>query len=668
MVKLLGKEAELLAALYRGEEVSLKGGHEREAFQRLEAKGLVKDGKLTEEGRSEIEWRLKVIEKTRDVYDLKAAGGVLPEIGFVYEPVTPFSFAWNWLGFRGVSTIDFEPRRRVPFFKALDRRFWLGEEPLSKDELTFNLPTAETVEAWTKGLKISREAPELWTLVKNYFKFFLDLREEVYYDAYALTAFQSWLLNILNSVWFLAAKGAFGAGKTVGGEALVRICRHGKVASPSVAWLGRSIERLQITPFVDEFDILVETDSEIARMARMCQRRGMTYDRCSEHGKPQSWKVFAPWIMSIHGELEDALASRTIPITTEETADISLPILNTMKEEMGQAIYDELWMWYMDSICELTRVDQVEGYREHERGGVFQKVNNLVNRLIPLLEEANPKEEKLKEAQKRLFDELTASVNRSQLEVLSKLSGRDVEIAYHMFKVANLLGIDLTESVRKLMEIKAEVEEERREVGVLGLLRDLLVKLYEERRKHPNYWTSTGEFMISNKEVYAELTPWLHDHEMPGVTPGQFKGLLRELGFDRPTSRRKMKVFTWEEIKSGAYDEFLAGKAEKPSRLALIFTPKVQRRLGLKVEMPEELKQKTLVEQQTLPVQPSLKEALEIIKTWLVENRDAFGLVDAEALMGKIRELGYEPQKVIQILKDEYVIFDVPQVGKFGVK
>lgn len=590
-MKLLGKEAEILLALHRGEEFPVRAKHERDALHRLRERGLVKGAKLTEKGKEEAEWRLKTIDGVTDVYDLAPAGGYLADIRFVYEPVTPFSYAWDWCGLKGISIVETDPRRGAFYFKARDKRFWLEGKTLSSGELTFNLPSPEVVEAWSKGTRISRETSELWIMVRNYFRFFLDLKEEVYYDVYALTAFQSWLLphkTFLNSVWFLAAKGAFGGGKTVGGEALVKVCRHGKIASPSVAWLGRSIERLQIVPFVDEFDIVAEKNPELARIARMSQRRGQTYDRCTESGTPQSWRVFTVWIMSVHGELEDALATRTIPVTTEETQDWSIPVLNTIKTRMAQSMYDELWMWFMDSVDQLTLVDYPGG----AVGGSLLEVINLVNLDQLLHQQANPEGVDLKEAQKRVFDELTKSLSEEQLEQLSKLSGRNVEVAYHMFKLSNLLGVNLDESIAKAMEIKAEVEEERKEVGALGLLRDLLVKLYEQRRTHPNYWADSQEFMVSNKEVFAEFIPYLHKHETTGVTPHQFKGLLRELGFDRPTSRRKMKVFTWAEIEDGAWNRLLDKKEEKPVRLANVFTPKVARMLGVRVEMPEEAKQR----------------------------------------------------------------------------
>jgi len=68
------------------------------------------------------------------------------------------------------------------------------------------------------------------------------------------------------------------------------------------------------------------------------------------------------------------------------------------------------------------------------------------------------------------------------------------------------------------------------------------------------------------------------------------------------------------------------------------------------------------------PSQPSLQEALELLRNWLVENKDSEGLVDAQALSAKIADLGLDVAETVQLLKDDCVIFDVPRVGKFGVK
>ena len=77
---------------------------------------------------------------------------------------------------------------------------------------------------------------------------------------------------------------------------------------------------------------------------------------------------------------------------------------------------------------------------------------------------------------------------------------------------------------------------------------------------------------------------------------------------------------------------------------------------------------KTLPENglKTLP-RVGLAEKLEQLKTWLIENKNNDGLVDAAKLASKITELGLEVQKTVQLLKDEFWIRDVPDVGKWGV-
>lgn len=64
----------------------------------------------------------------------------------------------------------------------------------------------------------------------------------------------------------------------------------------------------------------------------------------------------------------------------------------------------------------------------------------------------------------------------------------------------------------------------------------------------------------------------------------------------------------------------------------------------------------------------SLQEKLGQIKTWLLENKDAEGLVNSESLVEKCKQLGLDAHKAIRILLDESQIFEVPAVGRWGVK
>jgi putative DNA primase/helicase len=64
----------------------------------------------------------------------------------------------------------------------------------------------------------------------------------------------------------------------------------------------------------------------------------------------------------------------------------------------------------------------------------------------------------------------------------------------------------------------------------------------------------------------------------------------------------------------------------------------------------------------------TLDMKLNQLKTWLIENRDSNGLIDSSLLASRIRELGLDVQKTVQILKDEEWLREVPAIGKFGVR
>lgn len=587
-VKLVGLEAETLLKLDAKEEVGSPTPSLKASLRGLEKKNLVAGGVLTEEGHREAAWRKEVISRVEHVYDVKAGGGYRRDIHFVYEPVTYFSYAWNWCGLKGVSVVQHDPKRKQSYFKVLDATFWLEDKTLTPEELTFNMPTAEAVEAWSKGNVASLEERSLWRLCKQYFTFFLDLKEPAFYDVLGLAAFQTWLLTdetLTNSCFFVAVKGAYGGGKSVSCEALIFLGRHGKIANPSIAWLGRSIERLGLTIFMDEFDVTCEQDPELGRLARMCQRRGQSYDRSTKSGKPESFQVFAPWIMSVHGELEDALATRTLPVTTLETSDSDIPVVNPEKVRLGQQLYDQMWMWYLDSIDYISYKAKPE--HEFDLSMLGCLVDSVDTSIVTIQDDivdhsklSQPVNRNgLGDLRRRVADTILSTCTEKQVEIIKESRGRNVELMVNAFKIANIVGVDLDASIKEEFKIKTEVEEEEREIGLVGYLRDFLVDLYRKRREHPNYWTSYGPFMVSNKETFDEFNIYLHRQEQSAISSTEFKGALRELGFERPTGRKKMKIKTWSEIE--------ADDKEEHTRLANIYTEGVCRRLGLTTKMPD---------------------------------------------------------------------------------
>jgi len=69
----------------------------------------------------------------------------------------------------------------------------------------------------------------------------------------------------------------------------------------------------------------------------------------------------------------------------------------------------------------------------------------------------------------------------------------------------------------------------------------------------------------------------------------------------------------------------------------------------------------------TEPEEQSFGEKLEAIRKWVIENKDAEGLIDSLRLADKIKEYNLPPAETIQKLKDEGFLFEVPKLSKWGV-
>jgi hypothetical protein len=177
------------------------------------------------------------------------------------------------------------------------------------------------------------------------------------------------------------------------------------------------------------------------------------------------------------------------------------------------------------------------------------------------------------------------------------------------------------------------------ESALSGLAREVYEEIMEEERT-----TEQAEVFFALLECYEE-----------GVSAVEIGEVVGKYNENRPKN---------EQISNSYCGRVLATLGFKKKRM-----PKTGRTaVVLDADLIERLKHRYgVTEQKTLP-QLSMKEALEQVKNWLLQNKDADGLVDAAALSEEIKRLGFEPQKIVKILLDEYVIFEVNKVGKFGVK
>lgn len=467
----------------------------------------------------------------------------------VIEPIASNEYVYNINGKkRGKTHIVPNTKTNLTYMNIEGRDFMLEGKPLDDGMFKIiNHPRKEDVLKWLKGKRATKTSNELFGLVKNYFKIFLDLSEDCYYDLLTMTVFQSWLQELLESVWYVSITGEFGGGKTTTMEACAKLCKHGCTpGDASVSFISRGIDMLKMVPFLDEFDSIAgELDSEHYAIVRMGQRRGQPFSRMGDKGGTfQTFDVFGTKLISVHGQLEDALQSRSLIINTCESEDHRVPHVARAMTKMSTALYSELWLWYLSNIHSITIVDVVD---------VVDYISNT----------------NISSVRDSLFSMFHPPVNRQP----GQLKGRDAEIQGSWLTITRFLGFDekVNHSVNRLIELKAEIREEMRETGVTGLLREFLIRTYKNYRENSEYWNSEGHFMYGHKNVHEEFKTYAKSKgEFP--TKGVITGALKELGFVSGVNGNKKKMKVWDE-----------GDKKRHTRLALIYDERVQRRLGIKI-------------------------------------------------------------------------------------
>ena len=189
------------------------------------------------------------------------------------------------------------------------------------------------------------------------------------------------------------------------------------------------------------------------------------------------------------------------------------------------------------------------------------------------------------------------------------------------FALSNIIKISCDDDIKKTFEQKLIEEGERSELGYLGVLRELLSQLWNGKYSEPDYMTEEGFVKIANKEIYDRFNENLKKEYDAGVSPVKFKNYMLEFGFSDSLNRRKLEVP-------------LPNKPDKKSRLCDIFTPRVIRKLGIE------------------PVEKTETEKLEEIRNWILNNQKDDN-ISASSLDAKIKEAGFEPEKILEKFRIE---------------
>ena len=581
----------------------------------------------------EADERVKKLRQAPHV--LHVAGGLTED--FVFEPVSIGKYVYKTKngkkGFAEVQVVfeDEEEQRKPHWFIEVEgeRYYFKGKPP---KEFLFDMPCMETVEKWVNGEKQSLTTEQLWRLNSVYLRTFLDFPRDFEFSVVQLFIQQTWLAEILPVVFYLGVKGEFGGGKTVTAEAIVLACRHGYfTGNVSPPFVARAVQDHKITLMVDELDTVAGTkDSDLNSIFRQGYRRGLKYSRVNPDTlETESYEVFGPKLFTIHSEIEQALQTRTVPIHVRETSNPQYPIVNLDKTAFGGYVYTENFIWFLDNILAfktndahpLSLVDLVDV--------VDLKISDN-NGSLPA--------EKLRQT---LFEGKKTLITEGQLSQLCQLSGRNTELMFLCFTISNVVKIQCDVDIVKTFQQKLTEEGERTELGYIGILRQVLADLWNEKRGNKDYITEDNSVKISNKEIYDRNNQALKKEYGEGISPLKFKEFMLEFGFTDALNRTKLKVP-------------IPGDPEPKSRLCNIFTERVIRKLGIKEE--EEPRE-------------ALKEILQKAREWIVVNKDSEGLIDLFKLIEYIKTLTEEnPVKIVDVLKSDGQLFDVGKPAKMGVK
>ena len=562
---------------------------------------------------------------------LHPAGGLTDT--FVYEPLGTREYVYCTKdGKKGIVQVQIEyedpEKKKGPSWKIQieGRPYFFAKKP--PKEWLFDTPDRYLIQKWVDGKKQSLTVEELWSLNSTYLRTFLDFPHQYEFSATLLFIQQTWLVEILPVVFYLGIKGEFGGGKTVTGEAVVNVSKHGYLTGNlSPPFVARAIEDQKITLMVDELDSIAGTkDSDLNSIFRQGYRRGSRYSRVNPDTlESESKEIFGPKLFTVHSDIEEALQTRTIPLHVRETEDPKYPIVNMDKGAFGKLVYAENFLWYLDNILV---------FRDNE----LHMINSLATFQLDILDLLDLKisdfniDAKATKIRETLFEKKRSLISEGQV---SQVAGRNTELMFLCFALSNIIKISCDDDIKKTFEQKLIEESERSELGYLGLLRDVLTELWISKQNEPDYLTDEGFVKISNKEIYNRFNENLKKEYDAGVSPAKFKAYMLEFGFTDALNRKKLEIP-------------IPSDPEKKSRLCDIFTARVLRKLRLEPQDKTEL------------------EKLEEVKKWILENKKD-GVISASALNGKIKESSFDPQKIVQKLKTEGILFEVTQLNAWGV-
>ena len=547
----------------------------------------------------------------KEVWELDPAGGINIDLGLVYEPIQRNDMLYNWRGKKGISPIQNVDKKF--YFKIGETKFYLNSAP--NEDIVWVIPDYEIFEKWVTGKKKSKSIWDIYDKTIKFSKIFFDTGTTSYHTLLFLAGLQSWFAPYLPARFFVEVIGGFSGGKTTVLDILECFCRHGYlVGNQTIAFVGRSLKKCKITSLCDEFDVHIEEDPELLALVRSSQRKGH-YARANIKGGIESFETKGAFYYTVHGEIDRALSSRAMTIYTTKTDLVGLGKINLMKNELGKDLLTDWFLWYLDNAIKMMSKIKINepSWETLEKLVAIQKKNSNISK--------NDENEKLKEscpngcpitATRKMEEEKLSVENKGIVAIkddnnnniyiyrdtlihmleqpgqLSSLVGRDEELSTIISMILGCLDMGNTKGnhiingnqkletikndITELFEIKKSRIEEFTDTGDIGGIRDTIIRFYEKNNKQDDYWTKDGEFMIPNKELKEIVYTNFKAEGKFAPSNREFSSIMRDLGFEKNISRKKMKARTKQGRDDGD---------DKVSLLCNILTKKVCNRIGL---------------------------------------------------------------------------------------
>jgi len=476
---------------------------------------------------------------------IKPAGSL--HNGFVTEPLGNFEYIFNKDGKRGIipAIREFEEIttesggiKKVPtgrwYLEIGDEKHYFNGTPIKTP--LFKVPSEESIAAWCRGKYKTKTGAELYNYVVKYLKVLYDVREEKYYHITALGDLQSWVAPIINAVFYLGFGAKFGSGKTSYLEGLANIARHGYVVGNVTEAIARDIHEQQLSVFTDEIDVKAKGgDNPLYQCYRQGYRRGNIYLRHKDKTyEPQAFDPFGFKGFSLHDDVEVAFKQRTIPTPLKVTSDKALPILNLFKEQMGFPLFENLFFFYMENApLWYSSYSSYSSFSQKTCQYIFEENSDI------------------QAIRNQIYNEITKQFSQSEVNLLKKFIGRNIEITYIALLVAKIFGIDIKESLKSCIESKQLEETVHSDQLMIELLKDRLTQEYNQSQETEEHKLIKGDFRdcfyIPKTDIESSFRDAMREKGQK-FRSETFTGWLREIGFVDGDNMKMQKV-KWEDDK-----------------------------------------------------------------------------------------------------------------------